>query len=59
MFAVDWARVALTGTDQYQNTIDAKRRSGASSFPRKISREQVLFILEFSYGKNLQRPKYR
>src|SRR5713101_9753090 len=52
-------RVALTTTGRYQNTIDAMRRSGASSCPRKASQERVHFILEFFYGKNLQRPKYR
>jgi hypothetical protein len=39
MFAVDWARVALTGTDRYQGTIDAIGWSGASSCPRKASQE--------------------
>src|SRR5438445_13520583 len=51
--------MALTRTDRYQNTIDAMRRSGASSCPRKALREGVRFIQEFSYAKNLQRPKYR
>jgi hypothetical protein len=26
---------------------------------RKASQERVRFLLEFSYGRNLQRPEYR
>ena len=50
---------ALTGAGPYQNTIDAIRRSGACSCPRQTSQERVCLALEFSYGKKLQRSKYR
>jgi len=32
---------------------------GASSCRRKASQKRVRFVLEFPYGRNLQRPKYR
>src|SRR6266404_3133895 len=40
-------------------TVRGKQPDGALLRPRKASQERVRFILEFSYGRDLQRPKYR